>query len=341
MSEKLNKNNTKTEFMEEYAKQLKIIEELKQQLANPQEIVKSKQITETLTAANNVANSDTASIVNSLKEQISGMLTDLTSKIETGSEQLTSLEDAIQIKKKELQELFDIEVKAYSLSALENTEKTVKHQYEITKKERETELNTIVNELNNEISNLKNLLNDKLNEIDEEIQIEKQKAIKELEYELKRKKQVDNDNWFDEKKQRESELAEKEKEVNLRLEEVEKREEKVEELESKVAEISSLIEEAKKEAYDEGKKKAAIEYGFEKRAIQSQAASEKSIVDNKVEMLEATVNKQSIEIERLNADLKDAYNKIQETAKATVEAQANAKMVTSLEAIARDNKNIK
>jgi uncharacterized FlaG/YvyC family protein len=115
----------------------------------------------------------------------------------------------------------------------------------------------------------------------------------------------------------------------------------MEELEAKVKEIPTLVEEAKTKAYDEGKKKAGTEYAFEKRAIEANARSEKAILESKVEMLEDTVDRQNEEIRRLNSDLKDAYAKINDTARATVEAQANARMVNSLESIARDKNNQK
>jgi chromosome segregation ATPase len=341
MSKILNDKNTKNEFMAEYKKQLEEIKELRDQLANPQEQVAAKKAAETLDTAKNVVNGDITSVVTSLQEQVVSALAALTSKVETGSEQLVSLESAIDLKKVELQELFDIEATAYSLTALVNTEKTLKIQYGLDKKEREAELQSTIKELNEQINSLKDTLSIKLREIDSQVRESRSRAIAELDYELSRKKQVDNDNWADEKKEREAILAQKEKETELRIATVETRESKMEELEAKVKEIPTLVEEAKTKAYDEGKKKAGTEYAFEKRAIEANARSEKAILESKVEMLEDTVDRQNEEIRRLNSDLKDAYAKINDTARATVEAQANARMVNSLESIARDNKSQK
>jgi predicted ATP-binding protein involved in virulence len=134
MSKILNDKNTKNEFMAEYKKQLEEIKELRDQLANPQEQVAAKKAAETLDTAKNVVNGDITSVVTSLQEQVVSALAALTSKVETGSEQLVSLESAIDLKKVELQELFDIEATAYSLTALVNTEKTLKIQYGLDKK---------------------------------------------------------------------------------------------------------------------------------------------------------------------------------------------------------------
>lgn len=340
MTKKLSESsNTKKEFVAAYNAQLAEIEELKKALSNPQEVVAEKKKIQTLETAEKLISSNLPETAKNLQEQIGQLLGTLVEQVSTGSEELKSLNESIKIKKEELKDLFDIESKAYSLTALINAEKQTEIDHANNVDARRKELNEMLAELNGKINSAKDMLDEKLKEIDKQVLVAKEKAVAELEYDLERKKKVDNDSWEDEKKEREAKLAEKEKQLNERVKAVTEREQKVNELEEKVNSIPTLIAEAKQEAYEDGKAKAEKAKSYEVKAIKDQFTSEKKILENKIEMLEERLNAANAEITQSKQDLKDAYEKMNETAKATVEAGANKALLSKLESSLKDKNN--
>ena len=339
MAKKLTESNTKKEFVAAYNAQIVEIEEVKKALSNPADEVAEKNKTEVLETANNLINSNLPDTIKDLQEKVAVLLGSVVEQVSTGSDELKSLNESIKIKKEELQNLFDIEAKAYSLTALINAEKQCQIEHDANMIARRKELNDMVADLNSQINSTKDMLDIKLKEIDKQVLEAKNKVEKELEYDLERKKKVDNDNWEDEKKQREAELSAKENDLAERIAAVEAREQKVEELEEKVNSIPTLIEEAKKTAYDEGKAKAEKAAQYKTKAIEDQCKSEKSILENKIEMLTERLEAADKEIVQYKQDLKDAYDKINETAKATVEAGANKALLARVESSLKDKNN--
>ncbi len=340
MAKKLNENsNTKKEFVAAYNEQLVQIEELKKALADPKDALLAKQNAATLETAEKIVNSNMAETVKTLQTQVETLLGSLVGQVSTGSEELKALNESIDLKKAELKELFDIETKAYSLTALINAEKQCQIEHDANMDARKTELNEMVAELNGRINSLKDELDNRLAEMDRQVLKARENAMNELDYEMARKKVVDNDLWDDEKKIRENNLAETEAELKRRVDAVTVREDKMGDLENKVAEIPTLIEEAKKEAYEDGKSKAETAEGYKIRAIEAKHKSEVEILNNKVEMLTERLEESNKQLEQAKADLKDAYDKINSTAKATVEASGNKAILSQIEASLNKNKN--
>lgn len=144
--------------------------------------------------------------------------------------------------------------------------------------------------------------------------LEALREAEEYEYNLKRKRAIENDNWEDEKATREKELAEKEAAVV-------KREFTVNELVAEVASLNSIIDALKathiedvQKALKEGEAKAEKTCAIKTAAIKKDAEWQAEMSKQEIDTLKASLNAKEQETAELRAKLDDAYTRIQQMA---------------------------
>jgi len=333
-------NSTKKEILTAYNEALAQAKLREAGMSDPSKEVFAKKTGEVLDKANTVTFSIEDQIAG-LKKHVSTILGDLSTNI---AEEITTYENvknAIALKESELKELFAIEKEAFTLTALVNSNSSVRDEFRTTLAEEKAKGNLELDELRKQLVAIRDVHYLDTENYDDEIEKGRERAQEQYSYDFKRTKKLDNDAWTDDKNAREKVLADAEVVIKNKLTDIVAREEKIDVLEAKVAEIPLLIASATKDGETAGEKHAAVGFGFEKRSIESKANSEKSILENKIEMLTERVERQQTENDQLKSDLKDAYAKIQETAKASVEAGANIRTIASYESMAKNNGNQK
>lgn len=334
-------SNTKKEIFTAYTEVLALLKEKDSLISDPVKEVAFKKSGETLERANTTVNMSIEDQIADLKKSMANILGNLSTDITEEIEKFSNIKDAITIKEGELKELFDIEKEAFTLTALVNTNNEVREQFRATFAAEKLKGQLELEELRKMLKEAKDAHYLEMENYDDEIEKGRARNQEQYNYDFKRVKQIDNDKWSDEKSTREKALSEKETIATTKLTDLVVREQKVDALETKVVEIPTLVATATKEGEVAGEKKAAIGFGFEKRAIEAKATSDKLILENKIEMLEERSGRQQDEIDQLKADLKEAYAKIQETAKASVEAGANLRTLAGYEAMVKNTGNQK
>ena len=145
-------------------------------------------------------------------------------------EKYNSLKEAINMKESELKEYYGIEKGIESILALIEAKKVIEAEmissYET--KEAEGKINIVE-------------LKERYSKAAEELGVERTREMEEYKYNLKRKRQVENDLWADEKAQREALLEAKESEYKLAVIDLEAREVSLDSKDAKIAEIPDLI----------------------------------------------------------------------------------------------------
>lgn len=254
-------------------------------------------------------------------------------------ERYENLKTAIEMKNKELQELYGIETKANSLVAMINAYKDkeieLKDKYNARTKELDDEFTKKESILKDEIASLEKSKEDLINKIQNEsdeliksLNKKHKREEEEYEYNLKRSRKVENDRWEDEKAAREKELTEREAAVKADEAELADRTSYIEELEKKVEEIPELIQDAKDKAFAEGKAKADKSNAFEVRALKQQNDYNTQILDDKVDRLYSEVDSLKAEKANLQAKLDDAYAQMRELAAETVKSTGGVKILS-------------
>lgn len=254
-------------------------------------------------------------------------------------ERYENLKTAIEMKNKELQELYGIETKANSLVAMINAYKDkeieLKDKYNARTKELDDEFTKKESILKDEIASLEkskedliNKIQNESNELTKSLNKKHKREEEEYEYNLKRSRKVENDRWEDEKAAREKELTEREAAVKADEAELADRTSYIEELEKKVEEIPELIQDAKDKAFAEGKAKADKSNAFEVRALKQQNDYNTQILDDKVDRLYSEVDSLKAEKANLQAKLDDAYAQMRELAAETVKSTGGVKILS-------------
>lgn len=254
-------------------------------------------------------------------------------------ERYENLKTAIEMKNKELQELYGIETKANSLVAIINAYKDkeieLKDKYDARTKELDDEFTKKELILKEEIASLEkskedliNKIQNESNELTKSLNKKHKREEEEYEYNLKRSRKVENDRWEDEKAAREKELTEREAAVKADEAELADRTSYIEELEKKVEEIPELIQDAKDKAFADGKAKADKSNAFEVRALKQQNDYNTQILEDKVDRLYSEVDSLKAEKANLQAKLDDAYAQMRELAAETVKSTGGVKILS-------------
>lgn len=254
-------------------------------------------------------------------------------------ERYENLKTAIEMKNKELQELYGIETKANSLVAMINAYKDkeieLKDKYNAKTKELDDEFTKKELILKEEIASLEkskedliNKIQNESNELTKSLNKKHKREEEEYEYNLKRSRRVENDRWEDEKAAREKELTEREAAVKADEAELADRTSYIEELEKKVEEIPVLIQDAKDKALAEGKAKADKSNAFEVRALKQQSEYDIKLLEDRVERVAADNEQLKKEKADLQSKLDDAYAQMRELAAETVKSTGGVKILS-------------
>lgn len=220
-----------------------------------------------------------------------------------------ALNEAIASKEEDLNEYYNIEKEIDSLLALVESKKVIqlKMEAEYAKK---------LEELEDKVDEVKL----RYNKAAEDLGVERTREMEQYKYDLKRSRQIENNNWADEKTARENVLAAKEAEHEQEVKALELREVNLETLESKVAEIPTLIAQAAQEASIKAKKDAETSHAIEKNVIKRETQLDKTLLENKVATLEANVSRLERENESLMAKLEAAQSRVETIATTAVNA---------------------
>ena len=237
------------------------------------------------------------------------------------------LELAIEAEEEKLKNLYGIEKELNNLVVVINAGKDYMNDLEYSKKEKTEELNNNIKELEKVYQTKKDELNQEDEQYAKKLKIERDRELEEYNYKTKREREISNNKWEDEKKEREINLAKKESELNKLLDEASENAEHLKELEDKVKDIPDLLEKeynrGKKEITEELKKEHNYEIELLKKDFQNTIDRQ----NDKILALQEIVKKSDEEKNSLQNKLDQAYNQIKEMATKTVEATGGVKIL--------------
>ena len=237
------------------------------------------------------------------------------------------LELAIEAEEEKLKNLYGIEKELNNLVVVINAGKDYMNDLEYSKKEKTEELNNNIKELEKVYQTKKDELNQEYEQYAKKLKIERDRELEEYNYKTKREREISNNKWEDEKKEREINLAKKESELNKLLDEASENAEHLKELEDKVKDIPDLLEKeynrGKKEITEELKKEHNYEIELLKKDFQNTIDRQ----NDKILALQEIVKKSDEEKNSLQNKLDQAYSQIKEMATKTVEATGGVKIL--------------
>lgn len=233
---------------------------------------------------------------------------------------LNKINDAIDFKKEQLQELTDIEYNVNTLEALIQANKEAKIKYEKEIKD----LNSAYQE---EEKQLEKTNTRKMEEITYNTMIARKKLNNQLDEEAESRKKV---------------IQEEEKELTRKVEEFREKESKFNELEERIKELEEGRTQAINEAVkaELGKQKAILtkDFNHEMALKDVKYEAEKENLDTKLIMIDRRLNDEIIKNQELANKLSEAYSKIEAIASKTVESSSDKALSLNLQEILKNLK---
>jgi hypothetical protein len=268
------------------------------------------------------------------------MLGEVSEKLATEAARFKSLQQAVEAKQRELQELYGIEKAASTLAALMEAQSLKRSDFEAEMAQQREALTREIDESRAEWDKERKAHEAELRERDAAEKKARDREREQFDYAFKRDQQSLRDKLADEK-------ATLEKELKLRKETAEKdlaaREHVLVEKESELnalrvktaafpAELAATLEKAVKEATDRLK----LEAKNREELLQKQYEGERNVLTTRIEGLEKAVKDLVEQNGRLNKQLDAAYLKVQEIAEKTIESAGHAKMSADLQKLLVD-----
>lgn len=310
--------NTKKEMLEAYNALVKQLSKKEESELPPEELKEKKRKEEIMKEVDTLNSADVIKSIAALKAEIGNLLATISNKMEEEVNKYVKIKEAILLKEKELQEIYEIEKNAFTLSALIELQSQKRIEFENEMKQKREVFELEMKESRARFEEEKKLQEAKIKEEIENEEKRRKREKEEFEYSFKRQQQIEKDKFEDEKSKLKKQLQEEresfERELSQREAKISQREEELVNLRNSVSsfpkEMESAVSKAIKETTEKLNSERKNAEEFQKKIFEG----ERNVLKTKIEALEKRVQEQNEEITRLSHYLDEAYQKIQNIA---------------------------
>jgi len=332
---KLSIANTKQEMMEAYQAAMKQLDEQKQLELKPEKKLEEKKARETVRVADSLSSEGVVQEISGLKIEIGKVLTQIGDKLEDEVGKFKAIQNAISLKEKELQELYEIEKSAMTLAALIEVQNQKKQQFETEMTVRKEDLDQAIQNLRFDWAKEKSEYEAQIKERDTAEKKKRDREKEEYEYGFKRQQQIAKDKYEDEKAKLEKEiLLTKERmegELTGREKIIAAKEEELNDLRKRVALFPKEMEASVGKAVKDTSERLNLESKNRAELLKKEFTGEKNVLTTRIESLDKTAKEQNAQIAALTQFLEKANQKVQEIAVKALESTSAQKSLSSLQ----------
>ena len=338
---KVSLSNTKKEMLEAIKDLKEKLEEKAEMELKPEKKIEQKKVQETVKIVDSLSMDSVEKDISSLKLNAGKMLAQISEKLAEEINKYKKIQEAIDIKNKELEEIFEIEKSAFALAALIEAQTEKKRVFEIDMERIKKELDDEIQETRLEWEKEKKEYAEIVKERDAEEKKKRDREKEEYFYGFQREKQFTENKVKDEIKKLEKELTLKQEEFDKKITEQEKKlkeredvvkekEKELEKLQQEVENFPKKLESAVNKTITETTAKLKEDAEKDIALLKKGDEGEKNVLKIKIESLEKLVVDQNKQITNLSEKLEKAYGKVQDIAVKAVEGSANMKVLSSL-----------
>jgi uncharacterized coiled-coil protein SlyX len=263
------------------------------------------------------------------------MLTQISDGLEEEVNKYKEIQQAIQFKEKEVQELYEIERSAATLAALIEAQNQKREEFESEMARRKEELSQEIEMTRAAWEKEEKEREALVKALEAEEKKKRDREKEEFKYAFEREQQLTKDKFQDEKNKLEKEIQAKteqmEKELAEREKAISEREQELNELRKRVATFPKEMETAVNNAVKDATEKIKIEAKSREELMKKEFDGQRNVLTTRIESLEKTVEEQSQHIAKLSQQLEQAYQKVQDIALKAVEGSSNSKSFASLQ----------
>ena len=324
----ISSKNTKSEILQAYNE---ILEKIQEEKA-PDRVTEKRKVEEKKIVREATQNSVERIVkdIAEIKLEVGKALDSLEERLITEFKKLTELQKAIEIEKKELEEIHDIKVNADSLAALLQAQKEQKARFEKETEEKRVAFETEMAQKRLQWKKEQEDYELSKKERDLRIKKEREREEEEYTYALKLKRKKDNDGYEEKKTAMEKELVDKkaviEKELSEREGLLSTREKEFEDLKSEVAEFPKRIEKAIKDTEQSVTQRLESQYKHEADLAAKEIEGERKLNTQIISALEAKIKEQEAYIRQLTQKADDAGKQVQNIAIKALEGASSQRI---------------
>lgn len=329
-SEQPSMKNTKKELLDAYHDVLQQLREKDRTQLKPEQKAQEKKEAQVLTAVREVTADGVLAKTNQLKQDMVTTLAELGDKLTAEVAKYDQIQQAIEIKQRELKEIFEIDRSAGTLAALIEAQHQEKEQFERRMAEEKERLSE-------EIAAIREQWRREKAEHDAEAKeqqtIEAKRRKREEEeyrYAFEREQQLTRNKFEDEKARLLAEKSEIEHQMQSLKEQTEKelqeREKRIAEREQEFASLQGQVEAFPKRldaavagAVKETTERIQREAKYQQDLLQKDFEGQKNVLTARIQSLEKTVKEQAEQLAKLSQQQEGAYQKIQDVAVKAIE----------------------
>jgi len=332
---KLSLSSTKQEMLEAYSAILKQLEAQREAELKPEKKLEEKKAKEVIQVAESLSSEGIARETSNLKIETGKMLAQISDRLEEEISKFKAIQNAIVLKEKELQELYEIEKSAVTLAALIESQNQKRQAFEIEMAEKKEALSQEIEALRAQREQEKKEYEEEIKERDMTEKKRREREKDDYEYSFKREQKLTKDKFEDEKSKLEKEIQIKKEQMQSELKEREKvvaeKEEELNELRKKASVFPKEMETAVAKAIKETTEKLNLEAKNREELQKKEFVGERNVLTTRIESLEKSVKEQSEQIAKFSQQLEKAYQQVQEIAVKTIEGSSTIKSFANLQ----------
>ena len=332
---KLSLSSTKQEMLEAYNAVLKQLEAQREAELKPEKKLEEKKAKEVIQVAESLSSEGIARETSNLKIETGKMLAQISDRLEEEIGKFKAIQNAIVLKEKELQELYEIEKSAVTLAALIESQNQKRQAFELEMAEKKEALSQEIEALRAQREQEKKEYEEEIKERDMTEKKRREREKDDYEYSFKREQKLTKDKFEDEKSKLEKEIQIKKEQMESELKEREKaiagREDELNELRKKVSVFPKEMETAVAKAIKETTEKLTLEAKNREELVKKEFIGERNVLTTRIESLEKSVKEQNEQISKLSQQLEKAYQQVQEIAVKTIEGSSTIKSFANLQ----------
>lgn len=330
-------SNTKKEILAAYDELLKQYQERKEESLDAETLRQEVESEEVVHRAEKLTADSVVREIGGLKAEIGALLAKVSDCLESEVEKFDSIQRAIQIKDRELNEIYEIERAAGTLAALIELHRQKKETLEQELADRRKKLEEEIRETREAWEKEKDLHADQLAERNTEESRRREREKEEFNYEFEKQKRRAKDQFEEEQARLERELERKRVEVDQREASVSAREEELDVLRQRVESFPQELEAAAAKKVNEITEKLNAEAKSREEFLQKEFEGQRNVFTTRIESLEGTIREQEERIASLSHSQNKAYQQVQEIAVKAIEGASNLKSLSALQMSATES----
>jgi hypothetical protein len=325
-----NLKSTKQELLDAYNEMRQQLEEKDKTQLKPEQKVQEKKEAQVLTAVKATTADSVIQKINQLKQEMARTLSDLGDKLASEVEKCNQVQQAIDIKEKELAEVFEIDRAAGTLAALIEAQHREKEQFEQEMAQEKERLSGEIESMREQWKGEKAEHDALVKEQDTLEAKRRQREKEEYRYAFEREQQLARDKFEDEKAKLLAEKAQIEQQMKILREQTEKdlqgrerqiaeREKEFESLQAQVQEFPKRLDAAVAAAVKDATERIQREAKYQQDLLHKDFEGQKNVLTSRIQSLEKAVKEQADQLAKLSQQQEAAYQKIQDVAVKAIE----------------------